>query len=204
MTSATGFITAGGQSSRMGTDKAWLILDEKPMIEHVINALAPATDALAIIANSAAFSKFGFEVFSDSQTGVGPLEAIRTALANSRTPRVLLVGCDLPFVTTELFKLLLSLESDHYAVVPIGPDGRQEPLCAIYDIRALATVSRLIEEGHRKISILFDNVPTRFIPFELINSLPRSELFFENINTPGDYERVLKLSAQVLGKVRPS
>jgi len=203
MTSCTGFITAGGQSSRMGTDKAWLLLDGKPMIEHVINALAPATDALAIIANSEAFSKFGFEVFSDSQSGVGPLEAIRTALANSHTSRVLLVGCDLPFVTTELFKLLLSVDSDDYAIVPIGKDGRQEPLCAIYDNRALPTVSGLINEGHRKISILFDHVSTRYVPFEQINSLPGSELFFENINTPDDYQRVRKLSAQGLGKVRP-
>ena len=204
MTSATGFITAGGLSSRMGTDKAWLILDGKPMIERVINALYPATDALAVIANSSAFSKLGFEVFSDSQTDVGPLEAIRTALANSRTPKVLLVGCDLPFVTTELFNLLLSFESDHQAIVPIGPDGRQEPLCAVYDVRALDTVSRLIDQGNRKISILFDHVPTRFIPFHLIASLSGSELFFENINTPEDYERILKLSAQESGKVRPS
>jgi molybdenum cofactor guanylyltransferase len=187
----------------MGTDKAWLPLDEKPMIEHVINALAPATDAVAIIANSPRFRRFGFEVFADSQNGVGPLEAIRTALANSRTSRVLLVGCDLPFVTTELFRLLLSIESDHYAIVPIGADGRQEPLCAIYDTRALPAVSRLIEHGVRKISMLFDIVPTFYVPFEHINSLPGSDLFFENINTPDDYERVRKLSAQVLGKVSP-
>lgn len=204
MISTTGFITAGGQSSRMGTDKAWLIIDGKPMIEHVIDALAPATDEMAIIANSPAFSKFGLEVFPDSQTGVGPLEAIRTALANSHTPRVLLVACDLPFLTTEFFKLILSFECNHHAIVPVGPDGRQEPLCAIYDVRALKTVSRLIEQGYRKISILFDNVPTHFIPFEIINSLPGSDLFFENINTREDYERVLQLSAQELGKVRPS
>src|SRR5262249_35555738 len=93
----TGFVTAGGRSSRMGRDKAWLMLDGRAMIEHVVTALSPATDAVAIIANDDEYKKLGLPVFADSKAGIGPLEAIRTALANSKTERVLLVGCDMPF-----------------------------------------------------------------------------------------------------------
>src|SRR5438046_2516502 len=112
MINTTGFITAGGRSSRMGTDKAWLELGGRAMIEQVIAALAPVTGSVAIIANSAEYARLGLPVFADAQSGIGPLEAIRTALANSATSRVLLVGCDLPFVTEDLFRFLLNISGD--------------------------------------------------------------------------------------------
>ena len=173
----------------MGMDKAWLDLGGRAMIEHVIAKLLPVTDRLAIIANSPEYARLGHPIFADSQPDIGPLEAIRTALFSALTPRVLLVGCDLPFVTTDLFKLLLSTPGDQFATVPIGPDGRLEPLCAIYRAEALPVVTDLIKQGERKVSFLFDRIPTRFVAFEELTHLAGSEVFFENINTPEDYDR---------------
>lgn len=173
----------------MGKDKAWLDLGGRPMIERVIRALAPVTTTVAIIANSPEFTRLGLPVFADTQIGIGPLEAIRTALFNSSTSRVVLVGCDLPFVTSELFELLLSVSGDHHATVPIGVDGKLEPLCAVYRTEALPVVTDHIAGGGRKISVLFDRVPTRLVPFDELRHLAGSELFFENINTPEDYAR---------------
>ena len=173
----------------MGRDKAWLDLGGRPMIEHVIAALASVTPKLAIIANSLEYESLGYPVFADLNTGVGPLEAIRTALCNSLTSRVVLVGCDLPFVTADLFNRILSIPGSHYATVPIGADGRLEPLCAIYRPEALPALTDLITRGERKVSLLFDRVPTRRVLFEELRDLSGSELFFENINTPGDYSR---------------
>jgi molybdopterin-guanine dinucleotide biosynthesis protein A len=190
MIRATGFITAGGRSSRMGVDKAWLELAGRAMIEHVIAALAPVSTHLAIIANSPDYERLGFPVFSDSNQGIGPLEAVRTALSNTFTDRVILVGCDMPFVTTDLFKLLLNIDGAHYATVPIGVNGKLEPLCAVYRSEALSAVTELINQGERKMSRLFDRVPTRFVPFEELRLLRGSEVFFENINTPEDYKWV--------------
>ncbi len=189
----------------MGRDKAWLELDGQAMIERVIEAIKPVISNLHIIANSAAYSQLGFPVFADTNKGVGPVEAIRTALANSPTEWALLVGCDLPFVTKELFAFLLntierfSINSDLptadfglQAVVPLNARGMIEPLCALYSTAALRTVSELIESGERKISYLFERIPTRFIAFDEIKDLPASRLFFENINTPEDYETAQK------------
>jgi molybdenum cofactor guanylyltransferase len=201
MIGATGFITAGGRSSRMGMDKAWLDLGGRAMIEHVIAELVPATDRLAIIANSPEYERLGYPIFADSQPDIGPLEAIRTALSNALTPQVLLVGCDLPFVTTDLFKLLLSTPGNQLATVPIGPDGRLEPLCAIYRAEALPAVTELIRQGERKVSFLFDRIPTRFVPFEKLTHLTGSEVFFENINTPEDYDRALDMLRTTRGLV---
>jgi molybdopterin-guanine dinucleotide biosynthesis protein A len=189
MIEATGFITAGGKSSRMGEDKAWLKLGGRAMIEHVIAAVEPVTESVAIIANTPEYQQLGFPVFADSNAEIGPLEAIRTALFNTLTRRVILVGCDLPFVTPDLFKLLLSLPGDHYATVPVGADGKLEPLCAIYCREALSAVTNLIRQRERKVSNLFNRVPTRLVEFEELRALNGAEIFFENINTPEDYAR---------------
>lgn len=187
MIDAQGFITAGGRSSRMGTDKAWLELDGRAIIEHVIAALVPVTTSVAIIANSADYARLGFPVFADRETGIGPLEAVRTALASANSSRIVLVGCDLPFVTAELFRFLLSIPGNHNAVVPVGADRKLEPLCAIYRPEALHVVTDLIARGERKISILFDRLSTRIVAFDELRHLEGSELFFENVNTPEDY-----------------
>ena len=163
------------------------------MIERVINALKPVTATISIIANKEEYKNLGLPVFADTYTGIGPLEAIRTALANSPTRRVLLVGCDLPFVTSELFSFLIGLERDHRAVVPVGADGRLEPLCALYTTDSLSEVTALIESGERKVARLFDRTPARFVGFDELAHLKNSNLFFENINTPEEFSRVIKI-----------
>jgi molybdenum cofactor guanylyltransferase len=192
MIDATGFITAGGRSTRMGQDKAWLDLGGRAMIEYVIDALASVTPKLAIIANSTEYERLGYPVFADLHAGIGPLEAIRTALSNSVTSPAVLVGCDLPFVTAGLINRILNIPGDHYATVPIGADGKLEPLCAIYRPEALPIVTDLISRGERRVSLLFDRVPTRLVSFDELRDLPGSKLFFENINTPEDFERARK------------
>ena len=175
----------------MGRDKAWLKLGGKPIVEHLLVALRPITATVAIIANSGDYSGLGVPVFHDTNTGVGPLEAIRTALCNSPTQDLILVGCDLPFLTSTLFECLLDRLAGHEAVVPIGPDGRLEPLCAAYTTAALDVATRLINRGERRITSLFDQVNTRYVPFVEISRLPGADLFFLNVNTPDDYQRAL-------------
>ena len=212
MVKACGFITAGGRSSRMGRDKAWLELDGRPMIERVIEALKPITPHIHIIANSVEYSRLGLPVIADTNQGIGPLEAIRTALANSPTEWALLVGCDMPFVTSQLFARLLHIAAPETsdsgfptadsrapayalqpaAVVPLNAQGLPEPLCAAYSIVALPTVTEVIASGGRKVSFLFERLATRLVAFDEMKDLPACELFFENINTPEDFENVQK------------
>jgi molybdenum cofactor guanylyltransferase len=191
-----GFITAGGLSSRMGSDKAWLEIGGRTMIEHVVAALTPVTTRVAIIANDPLYTRLGLPVFADSLTGIGPLEAIRTGLFYARTHRIVLAACDLPFATSELFGFLLDLEGDFQAVVPVGMDDRLEPLCAVYSVDALVCVEDLINRGERKVSKLFDLVATRRVKFDELCHLDGARLFFENINTPEDYARARKVIHQ--------
>lgn len=196
---ATGFVTAGGRSSRMGTDKAWLELGGKAMIRRVIAALAQVTSSVAVIANDPAYAGIGLPVFADTNRGIGPLEAIRTALANASTPRVVLAACDLPFVTPELFSFLLELEGSHQAVVPLSREELLEPLCGVYSSEALVQVTDLIASGERKVSRLFDRVPARLVTFAEVSHLKGAELFFENVNTPEEYARASGLLDRATG-----
>jgi molybdopterin-guanine dinucleotide biosynthesis protein A len=176
----------------MGRDKAWLEVGGRAMIERVIAALAPVTRKVAIIANSDEYNRLGLQVFSDTISGIGPLEAIRTALANSPAPRVVLAACDLPFVTTELFARLLAAADEETSVVPLDREGRLEPLCAVYSKRALGPLTSLIESGERKVSKLLDLAPARLVSFEEISDLGGADLFFENVNTPEEYRRAVE------------
>lgn len=190
----SGFVTAGGQSSRMGRDKAWLEIGGRALIERVLDALRAVASEVVIIANTPVYERLGVAVIADANPGIGPLEAIRVALAHSRTPWVILVGCDLPFVTPDLFAYLLSVaeqqeraESPAVAVVPQNGAGLPEPLCALYSTAALAAVTELIGEGERKVSRLFARVKTQFVPFAALRALAGAEAFFANINTPKEY-----------------
>lgn len=200
MRDANGFVTAGGRSSRMGKDKAWLEFGGQSMIERVIAALSPVTASVSIIANGPEYSRLGLPVFGDTREGIGPLEAIRTALANTNLRRAVLVGCDLPFVTTDLFRFLLNIGGDYQVVLPVGPDGKLETLCAIYCKQMLPIVSDLIDGGERKVSLLFDRVATRLVVFEELRHLRGSELFFENVNTPTDYARAIEAALRIIKK----
>lgn len=207
MLEVTGFVTAGGRSSRMGRDKAWLEFGGHQLIERVIDALKPVTTSIHIIANDEEYRRLGLPVFEDENTGIGPLEAIRTALANSSTAWVALVGCDLPFVTAELFAHLIYIADSLFrttpdsrlqtpdpprAIVPLNAEGLTEPLCALYSTAALPAVSRLIADGGRKVSLLFERLPTCFVAFQELRALANAELFFTNVNTPEEYQAALE------------
>ena len=76
--------------------------------------------------------------------------------------------------------------------MPLDESGRFEPLCAVYSTAALAAVTELIAAGQRKVSYLFDRIPTRFVAFAELERLGGANLFFENINSPEDYRRAVE------------
>lgn len=178
----------------MGRDKAWLPVGGRSMIERAIDALEPVSESVSVIAGGDEYLRLGHPVIKDANPGIGPIEAVRTALANSASSHAVLLGCDLPFVTPELLSFLIDLSEGFQVVVPVGKDLRPEPLCAVYSTRALAAVNEMIARGERTVRLLFEHVPTRFVRFGEIEHLAGSALFFENINTPGEYERVLDLA----------
>ena len=194
---ASGFVAAGGLSSRMGRDKGLLELDGVTLVEHVIAALSKSVASVSILANSSEYLRFGLPVIADTHRDVGPLEAIRTALANTGAPRVILCACDTPFVTPMLFDFLLDRSEGFHAVVPLDKKGMLEPLCAVYSREALDPATGLILSGRRKVSELLDRVRTRTIEFGELRHLPGAENFFRNINTPEEYAQAVETRSRL-------
>jgi len=186
MNDVEAFILAGGASSRMGTDKSQLLIDRQTFTERISETLLKLTDSVILVGRQLDTSVL--PSVPDVYPQWGALSGLHAALTACKRDWAIVVACDLPFVTAELFSFVASLRLDHEAVVPIQPDGRPQPLASLYRVdpcRQRAT--ELIEAGRRRPLDLLEAVKTRWVSFDEIRNLEQSESFFVNINTPSDY-----------------
>jgi len=183
------FILAGGQSRRMGSDKSQLRLQNQTFVDKIAATLTDVAGAITLV--GARYSHPHFPSVADVYPQWGALGGLHAALSACKSEWALVVACDLPFVTAELFQYLVSLRTDHEAVVPLQSDRRPQPLSALYRIQpCLSRATKLIETGHRRPLDLLELVNTRWVPFTELTNLHQAEKFFVNINTPEDYDAV--------------
>ncbi|MGA2131090.1 MAG: molybdenum cofactor guanylyltransferase [Bryobacteraceae bacterium] len=177
-----GFVLAGGKSSRMGSDKALLPFRGAALACHVASAVQTAAGSVALIGDPQKYAHLGFPVFPDLSPGAGPLGGIASALTYTAADWNLLVACDMPAITPELMADLLHLaESSHAdALVPAGPSGRLEPLCAVYHRRCLAALEQALASGVRKVTAALAGLDLHIRQME-------NPSCFENLNTPEDW-----------------
>ena len=179
------FILAGGASSRMGTDKSLLPIEGQTFTERIAETLLTLTGSVSIVGRQ---SDSSLPSVADVYPQWGALGGLHAALAACRRDWAIVVACDLPFVSAELFSFLAEKRMDHEAVVPVQEDERPQPLAALYRVdpcRQRAT--ELIEAGRRRPLDLLEAVKTRWVSFAEIRNLDQAERFFVNINTPSDY-----------------
>lgn len=183
-----GFILAGGASSRMGRDKASLTLDGRAFVERIAEALGRVAERVNLVGAKNVRSSLITRNVPDVYESWGALGGLHAALAACRATWALVAACDLPFVTSELFARLALLREDWEAVVPLQADGKLQPLCALYRRSPCAERAReLIETGERRPRALVKAVRARLVRTEELSDLEGAQLFFENVNTPGDY-----------------
>jgi molybdopterin-guanine dinucleotide biosynthesis protein A len=185
MTQIEAFILAGGASSRMGTDKSQLLLQDQTFVERIGASLLTVTDTIRLVGS---FENSTLAAVRDVYPQWGALGGLHAALTACKREWAIVVACDLPFVTSELFRSLAALRVDYEAVVPMQPDGRAQPLAALYRASPCAArATELIEAGRRRPLDLLEIVRTRWVDFAEIANLAQAERFFVNINTPEDY-----------------
>jgi molybdopterin-guanine dinucleotide biosynthesis protein A len=184
-----GFILTGGASRRMGKDKAGLIFEGATFVERIGQQLAPLCSTVKLVGDVAPRKRF--EIVPDIYPVWGALGGVHAALAACTAPWALVVACDFPFVTTELFQRLASLREDADAVAPVQHDEIPQPLCTLYrQSQCLAVATELIKSGERKPIALLQSVRTRWVSFSELSNLTDANHFFDNINTPEDYARL--------------
>jgi len=186
MNDVEAFILAGGASSRMGTDKSQLLIDRQTFTERISETLLKLTDSVTLVGRQLDTSVL--PSVPDVYPKWGALGGLHAALTSCKRDWAIVAACDLPFVSADLFLSLASLRLDHEAVVPIQPDGRPQPLAALYRVDpCMQRATELIEAGRRRPLDLLEAVKTRWVSFDEIRNLEQSERFFVNINTPSDY-----------------
>lgn len=183
------FILAGGASRRMGTDKSQLLIERQTFAERIAETLLQVVDTVSLVGGLAS----NFRRVADVYPQWGALGGVHAALAECKAEWAIVVACDLPFVSAELFTFLAGKRLDHDAVVPVQQDGRPQPLAALYRVDpCLQRATELIEAGRRRPLDLLEAVNTCWVQFDELTNLAQSERFFVNINTPSDYDEAIR------------
>ena len=188
----TGFALVGGASRRMGRPKASLQLDGESMLERQFRLLRSVARRVMVVGGGPAdyLDRLDVPVVPDAVAAKGPLGGIYTALLETRTEFSTVLGCDLPFVTRNLLTCLMlrARAEGSDATVPRSPDGRLQPLCAVYRRTALYAVRTRLALGLNKPSGFFSMVRFTAIPWRDLADAGVRPNEFENMNTPEDYE----------------
>jgi molybdopterin-guanine dinucleotide biosynthesis protein A len=183
---ATGIILAGGKSSRMGQDKGLLLLNDKPLVKYVIEALSPIVQNIIIISNNEAYKKFGFPVYSDIVKKKGPAGGIYTALIHSSAEKNIILSCDTPFVSSELLSFLL-LKSKVFDVTVAEFNNKIHPLIGVYSQCVLPSYKINLDKNHLKLMLINQSLNTNIVKVDEKFNNPK---LFYNINTPKDLKQV--------------
>jgi molybdopterin-guanine dinucleotide biosynthesis protein A len=183
-------IQAGGQSSRMGEDKALKTFLGRPLIQRVIERLAAIADELIVTTNRPDdYSFLNVRLISDLKPGRGALGGLYTAIASASNPIVAVVACDMPFASPTLIEaaieLLIREEAD--VVIAKGEEG-YEPLHAVYRRdTCLPAIEAAIAADQWKVIAWFPEVKVRILTSDEIKHYDPSGLAFWNVNTPEEF-----------------
>jgi molybdopterin-guanine dinucleotide biosynthesis protein A len=180
---AAGYVLVGGRSSRMGADKALLSYRETTLASHVATQVLAAAGNVTLVGDRDRYRHLGFPVISDRIAGNGPLGGIAAAV-NASPGWALVVGCDMPNVTSAFLNTLIeaAAEAPPWAecVVPSGPNGI-EPLCALYHRRSLLLLDSFLNQKFLKMMDVVGALQAIHVPV-------RDPGLFVNLNTPEEFQ----------------
>jgi molybdopterin-guanine dinucleotide biosynthesis protein A len=190
-------IQAGGASSRMGEDKALKPFLGRPLIQRVIERLAPLAGEIIVTTNRPADYQFlGLRLISDLKPGRGALGGLYTAIASAAHPLVAVVACDMPFASSRLIeamtRLLVQEEAD--VVIPKSEEG-YEPFHAVYRRETcLPAIEAAIAADQWKVIAWFPQVKVRALSSDEIKTFDPQGLAFWNVNTPEEFAQAEELA----------
>lgn len=191
----TTIVLAGGQSTRLGQDKGLLVLANKPLVRHVLDAVGRITDEILLVVSSKAqtdnYSKIltpNMKVLIDHEKIGSPLAGASTGFQEASGDYSLLLACDTPLVSREIIALLLELCINKAAAIPRWPNGYVEPLQAAYHTKsALKASEAAINEGGVRMQCMVDKLRgVRYVSTLVLQQLDPELATFFNVNTQMD------------------
>ena len=192
----TGLILVGGQSRRMGQDKAFLNIAGKPLFERVLELFRECFTRVLLVGDRAErFAAYGLPVLPDLHPG-SALGGLYSGLCHAETDTVFVSSCDLPYPNKELLRYLCSLREGVDVVVVKTAQG-YEPLFALYAKSCLGPMLRLLESGNYRVYDLYPQLNVRYVTGAELKHLDRAENSFVNLNTMEQFHRVRRELEQV-------
>lgn len=180
-------ILAGGQSRRLGENKALLTLDGSTFLDRIAGQLTGFDEVLLSVSADDDWP-VPFKKVVDPLPGLGPIGGLYAALCACSGRWLLALGCDIPLFDRRLAAYLVSGVSDAcQAVVAQTGDGHLQPLCAVYKKSAAAVLKRQIDAGDRRLDRAVWQMRTRVLP---LRDAGLDDRLLFNVNTPRDYDAV--------------
>jgi molybdopterin-guanine dinucleotide biosynthesis protein A len=184
------FILAGGKSTRMGADKAFVEYGGRTLLARALDLARSVTPEVRIVGSAERFALFA-PVVEDMFRDCGPLGGIHAALRASGTELNVMLAVDMPFVSWAFLQYLISQSGsapEAAVVVPRG-NGNWQPLCAVYRREFAAAAEDALRAGRNRIDPLFSVVRTQVIAEEELEGAGFSPSIFRNLNTPEELSR---------------
>ena len=193
-------ILCGGQSRRMGRDKGSMIIQNEPMIKHILSTLNHQINEVIIVLNDrnriGRYSEFinpqdytySITFLEDKIKNKGPMPGIMTGLCEITSDYALVLPCDSPYVSKNYIQTIFSeIEKDYQAVVPYHDEDNKlktsEPLHSIYNKNVIPEIEKLVGEDILHIKGLIEKIDTKFV---LIDNKKIEKKEFKNLNRPED------------------
>lgn len=179
-------ILAGGKSSRIGSDKAFLKFDDSTFLEHIVKILSVIFNEVIIISDHyERYEYLNIPIYPDIYKESGPLAGIHSAFINTNSELVFITTCDNPFIAPETIRHLANINSSDDAIVYSSDDNIQ-PLFGVYKRNCLPMLIEQLETKHLSAIEFLKKVKTKFI--NPINLPFDAENIFFNVNTLKDYK----------------
>ena len=190
-------IIAGGQSRRMGRDKAFVELGGKALIERVIASSADLGQAETILITNrpAAYQHLGLKMYTDALPDKGALGGIYTALLRAANASVMALACDMPFINPDLLRFMIAQLDDDTDIVAPRVDGYPQGLHAIYRKTCIKPIREQLEADRLKIIGFYDRMSVRYLDEADYAPFDAQCRSFTNLNTPAELAEAERLLA---------
>jgi molybdopterin-guanine dinucleotide biosynthesis protein A len=193
-------ILAGGAGRRLGEDKSLIEFGGRSLIQWSVEKLARVVDEIVLVARDPEQAgSLGdllpdILVSCDGISGYGPVAGLAAGMECGQGENALAVGCDLPFLNTDVVLKLFELVEGYEAAVPVRANGMIEPLHAVYKREKLLTACKAsIEQGERRIRSPLAMLNVNYVSINLLKPLDPELLTFFNLNTREDLETARKM-----------
>ena len=154
--------------------------------------MRPAVKSVTLVGSPEKYGPLGLPVIPDAVADFGPLAGLLAALEDSDEEWNLIAACDMPFVTTELFRFLAerAVDCTGDVLLPYDHEDRPEPLCAAYRSSAAPTVRRAMKSGIHKVMRGLEGLKIIALTPSDFALVDPEGVVFTNMNRPGDFEQL--------------